>query len=187
MSVKATELRKGTVLEKDGELLLITDYSHTTPGNWRAIIQIKVRNLMTGQVSSMRPASSETFEIAFLEKKRCQYLYREANGDFVFMDEESFEQFHLPPDLVESEMRFVKESQSADVTFHETTPIGIELPSQVVLEVTEAEAAVKGNSATGVKKEAVLETGLAIKVPMHVDVGDQVKVKTDTGEFTGRA
>ena len=187
MSLKATELRKGNVIMKDGQLLLITDYSHATPGNWRAIIQVKVRNLVTGQNSQFRPAAGDSFDTAYLDRKRSQYLYQEANGDFVFMDEETYDQFTLSSELAGDRMLFIKENESVDVTFHETMPIDLDVPPMVVLEVTEAEAAVKGNSATGVKKDAVLETGLKIKVPMHVDVGDKVKVKTDTGEFQGRA
>ncbi len=187
MSVSATQLRKGNVLLKDGELLLITDYSHSTPGNWRAIIQIKTRNLITGQATSFRPPAGENFEIAFLEKKSSEYLYQESNGDYIFMDEGTYEQFPLSKELVGERMLYVKENQSVDVTFHDTTPIDIALPTNVVLEVTDSEMAIKGNSATGVKKDAVLETGLKIKVPMHIAVGEKIKVNTDTGEFLGRA
>lgn len=186
MNVKATDLRKGMVLQKDGDLLLITEYTHTTPGNWRAIIQVKARSLTTGQNLNFRPASGDTFDTAYLDKRKSQYLYREANGDYVFMDQGTFEQFTIPRELGEQPMSFVRESEVVDVTFHETTPIGIELPASVVLEVTEAEMAVKGNTATNVKKEAVLETGLRVKVPMHIDVGERVKVSTDSGEFLGR-
>lgn len=187
MSVPATQLRKGNVLLKDGELLLITDYSHSTPGNWRAIIQIKTRNLVTGQTTAFRPNASESFEVAYLDKKSAQYLYQESNGDYIFMDEGTYEQFPLSAELVGPQMQFVKENQTVDVTFHETTPIGVDIPTNVVLEVTDAEMAIKGNSATGVKKDAVLETGLRIKVPMHIGVGEKIKVNTDTGEFLGRA
>lgn len=187
MSIKATELRKGTVLLKDGKLLLITDYSHSTPGNWRAIIQVKVKDLQTGANSQFRPAAGDQFETAFLDKKKMQYLYAEANGDYVFMDEESYEQVTIEKGLGEEKMSFVKESDVVEITFHETTAIGIVLPTQVILQVTESEFAAKGNSATGVKKDAVLETGHKIKVPMHIDVGEKVKVNTDTGEFQGRA
>lgn len=187
MNLKSTELRKGQVLLKDDQLLLITDYSHSTPGNWRAIIQVKVKNLQTGQASSFRPMASDSFETAYLDRKKCQYLYREANGDYIFMDEATFEQFPLPADLVGEKMAFVKESDVVEITFHEATPIGLELPPSVVLEVTEAEMAVKGNSATNVKKDAVLETGHPIKVPFHINVGEKIKVSTDTGEFMGRA
>ena len=187
MNVKATELRKGMVLQKDGDLLLITDYSHSTPGNWRAIIQVKTRSLTSGTNGQFRPAAGDQFETAFLDRKKCQYLYQEANGDFCFMDSETFEQFNITKDLGEAKMAFVKESAEVEITFHETTPIGIELPTNVVLEVTESEIAIKGNSATGVKKDAVLETGHKLKVPMHIDVGELVSVNTDTGEFMGRA
>lgn len=187
MGVKATDIRKGQVLEKDGDLLLITEYEHRTPGNLRSIIQIKTRSLTTGQNASMRLSSSENVEVAFLDRKRCEYLYKESNDLYVFMDTETFEQFPLSADLVGDRMGYVKENTVCEVTFHEATPIGIDLPKTVELAVTEAEAAVKGNTATNVKKEAVLETGLQIKVPLHVSPGDVVKVSTDTGEFQGRA
>ena len=186
MGVKATDLRKGQVLEKDGDLLLITEYEHRTPGNLRAIIQIKTRSLSTGQNNSVRLSSSDMLEVAYLDRRKCEYLYKESNGDFVFMDSESYEQFHLPQDLVADKMGYVKENTVVEVTFHNTNPIGIELPKSVELAVVEAEAAVKGNTATNVKKDAVLETGLPIKVPLHVTVGDVVKVATDTGDFQGR-
>lgn len=187
MNVKATELRKGMVLLKDGDLILITDYSHSTPGNWRAIIQVKTRSLKTGQNGSFRPAAGEQFETAYLDRKKCQYLYQEGNGDYVFMDEESYEQFPITAELGAETMSFVKESDVVEVTFHESTPIGLALPPSVVLEITESEMAVKGNSATNVKKEAVLETGHKLKVPLHINVGERVKVSTETGEFMGRA
>lgn len=187
MNAKATDLRKGLVLLKDGQLLLITDYSHSTPGNWRAIIHVKTRNLETGQNGSFRPSGGDSFEVAYLDRKKAQYLYKEANGDYVFMDQESYEQFMIPADQGEGPMAYIKESEVVEVTFHETTPISIELPPSVVLEVTEAELAVKGNSATNFKKEAVLETGLRVKVPLHINVGEQIKIKTDNAEFLGRA
>ncbi|MFT6109965.1 MAG: elongation factor P [Planctomycetota bacterium] len=187
MNLKATELRKGLVLIKDGQLLLISDYSHHTPGNWRAIIQVKTRNLQTGQNGSFRPSAGDQFEVAYLDKKKSQYLYQEANGNYCFMDAETYEQFHLEKAMAEEKMRYVRESDEIEVTFHETTAVSIELPPQVVLEITEAELAVKGNSATNVKKDAVLETGAAIRVPLHIGVGEKVKVSTDTGDFMGRA
>jgi len=187
MGVRATELRKGMVLDQDGQLLLITDHHHHTPGNLRAIIHIKTRNLMTGQAGAMRLGSGDTLETAFLEKKKAEYLYRESNGDFVFMDSETYEQFHLPDDVAGDKMGFLKENTKCDVTFHGTSPIDVELPSQVILEVTEAEPATKGNTATNVKKDAVVETGMTVKVPAHVSTGDKIKVRTSDGEFQGRA
>ena len=187
MSVKATELRKGHVIVKDGDLHVITDYEHKTPGNWRAIITIKTRSLKTGSTSQLRLGSGDMLEVAYLDKKTAEYLYRESNGDYVFMDVESYEQFHVGADLIGEQMAYVRENTRVEVTFHGTTAIGIELPASVVLKVVEAEAAVKGNTATGVKKEATLETGLKIKVPLHIEAGEDVKVSTASGEFLGRA
>lgn len=187
MAVRATELRKGQVIQHEGQLLLITDYMHHTPGNLRAIIHIKTRNLATGQTGQMRLGSSNSLEVAYLERKRCEYLYRESGGHYVFMDSTSYEQLHVSADLIGEHMGYVKENTPVDVTFHGTSPIGVELPASVILTVTETEPAVRGNTATSVKKDAVLETGLKIKVPAHIAVGETVKVRTADGEFLGRA
>jgi len=188
MAVRATELRKGTVIIGDhGKLLLITEFHHHTPGNLRAVIHLKVKDLRTGILSPMRLSSADAFEVAYLDRKKGEYLYKEANGDYVFMDQESFEQFPLSAELVGEKMGFVRENTVVDVTFHEGQAIGVDLPSSVTLKVVEAEHAVKGNTATNVKKDAVLETGLKIKVPIHIQPGEMVKVSTEDGEFQGRA
>jgi elongation factor P len=187
MGVRATEIRKGQVLEMNGDLWLVTDYEHKTPGNLRAIINIKTRSLTSGATSAMRLGSSDVLEVAYLDRKRAEYLYREGTGNFVFMDTESYEQFELSPDFVGDKMLYVRENTQVEVTFHGPKPVGVELPPQVILTVTEAESAVKGNTTSGVKKDAVLETGLKLKVPIHITVGDKVKVATETGEFQGRA
>jgi elongation factor P len=186
MGVRATDLRKGTVIEKDGDLLVITEYHHHTPGNLRAIIQIKTKNLRTGSVGQIRAGSSDSFEVAYLDRKRCEYLYKESSGDYMFMDMQSYEQFPLPDELAADRMGFVKENTQVDVTFHGTTPIDVVLPATVELTVTESEVAVKGNTATNVKKEAIVETGMMVKVPLHISVGDKIKISTETGDFMGR-
>lgn len=186
MGVKATELRKGHVIEKDGDLLLITDYEHKTPGNLRAIINIKTKSLKNGSSGQMRLGSSDVLEVAYLDKRECEYLYKESDGSFVFMDTKSFEQFPLPGDLVSDRMGYVRENTKVVVTFHEALAIGIELPGSVVLKVAKSEAAVKGNTATNVKKDCWVETGLLVKVPIHINVGDQISVNTETGEFVRR-
>ena len=186
MTSRATELRKGSVIEKDGDLLLITDYEHKTPGNLRAIIQMKTKSLKTGSTGAIRAGSNDTFEVAYLDRRKAEYLYKDGTGNFIFMDGESFEQFPLPGELANDAMGYVKENDSVEITFHDGRPIGVELPPSVVLVVVEAEQAVKGNTATNVKKEAVLETGLMVKVPLHVNAGDKIKIKTADGEFQGR-
>lgn len=187
MGVRATEIRKGQVIEHNGDLLLITDYEHKTPGNLRAIINIKTKSLTSGQSNSLRLSSSDQMEVAYLDRRKAEYLYKESNGDFVFMDSETYDQFHLTADFCGEKMRFCKDNTQVEVTFHDSTPVGVELPQVVELEITEAEAAVKGNTATNVKKNAVLETGAEIKVPLHIGVGELVRVNTETGDFMGRA
>ncbi|MBL8900349.1 MAG: elongation factor P [Planctomycetes bacterium] len=186
MSIKVTEVRKGMVLQQDGELWVVTRYDHITPGNWRAINQIYLRNLRTGSQRQMRMGSSETVEPAYLEKKNCEYLYSDGDG-YVFMDQTNFDQFTLQREMVGEQMVFIKENESVIVTFFEERPVTVELPSSVVLEIAEAEAAVKGNSVTNLTKNAKTDTGLELKVPLHIGVGEKVKVSTETGEFLGRA
>ncbi len=186
MSVKATEIRKGQVIEKDGDLLLVTEYEHKTPGNLRAIINIKTRSLRTGATNQMRLGSSDTLEVAYLDRRKAEYLYKDSTG-YVFMDTDSYEQITLSEEFVGEKMGYVRANTTIDLTFHGTAPVGVELPPQVVLKVQEAEAAVKGNTTSGVKKEAVLETGLVVKVPLHVQPGEEIKISTVDGEFQGRA
>lgn len=186
MGVKATELRKGTVIEQDNDLWLITEYMHHTPGNLRAIIHVKMKSLRTGGMRDMRLGSGDVLEVAFLDKRNCEYLYKENSGGYVFMDNESYEQFTLPEELIGEKMPYVKENTTCVVTFHGSTPIGVELPAAVVLTVIEADPAVRGNTATNVKKDAVVETGLKIRVPIFISKGEKVKIRTEDGEFLGR-
>jgi elongation factor P len=186
MGVRATEIRKGQVIQMNGDLHLVTDFEHKTPGNLRAIINIRTKSLSTGAVAQTRLGSGDVLELAFLDRKTAEYLYRESNGNYVFMDTTSYEQFQLSEDFVGDKMPYVRENTQVEVAFHEQTPVGVELPPQVVLEVTEAEPAVKGNTTSGVKKDVKLETGLTIKAPIHINIGDKVKVSTSDGEFQGR-
>ena len=153
----------------------------------RQIINIKTKSLTSGQANSMRLSSSDQMEVAYLDRRKAEYLYRESNGDFVFMDSETYDQFNLTEEFCGDKMRFCKDNTTVEVTFHESTPVGVELPQVVELLITEAEAAVKGNTATNVKKNAVVETGAEIKVPLHIVAGELVRVSTETGEFMGRA
>ena len=183
--IDVNELRKSVTFTLDGELYKVVDYQHHKTGRGKATIRIKIRNLRSGTLREQTFNSSDRVQDIRLDHRTVQYLYND--GQFLyFMDTETFEQFPLPDDLVADRMGFVKENTTIDVTFHESKPIGIDLPTTVELEVVEAEAAVKGNTATNVKKEAKVETGMIVKVPMHIGVGDKIKVNTDTGDFQGR-
>jgi elongation factor P len=134
----------------------------------------------------MRLGTSDMLDVAYLDKKICQYLYKDTTG-YVFMDTTTYEQHTLSPELVEEAMKYIKENDEVQVTFHEVVAVGVEVPPTVTLAVKEAEEAVKGNSVTNLQKLAKLETGIEVKVPLHIKVGEKVKVSTTTGEFLGRA
>jgi elongation factor P len=160
----ATDIRKGSVLVLDGELFVCTDFQHNTPGNKRGNVQTKLKSVQAGTTISRKFGSTERVEFAFLDKRPCEYLYRDGTG-YVFMDRDSYEQ----------------------VTFFEGTAVTVELPGSVELKVTHTDPGIKGDSVSNVFKPATLETGLEIKVPNHIRVGDVVKVSTQTGEFQGRS
>jgi elongation factor P len=188
MTKRATEIRKGNVVILEGDLWQVVEQNHHTPGNLRAIINIRFKNLASGQTRQERYSSSDSFEIAFLEERKCQYLYRDVvTKIFVFMDSETFDQIEIPEEQIIESMNYVIEQQELPLTFHNGTPISVELPSSVNLRITESEPATKGNTVSNLFKRAVLETGLEIKVPLHIAEGELVKVSTATGEFMGRA
>jgi elongation factor P len=188
MTKRATEIRKGNVVILEGDLWQVVEQNHHTPGNLRASINIRFKNLASGQTRQERYSSSDSFEIAFLEERKCQYLYRDVvTKIFVFMDSETFDQIEIPEEQIIESMNYVIEQQELPLTFHNGTPISVELPSSVNLRITESEPATKGNTVSNLFKRAVLETGLEIKVPLHIAEGELVKVSTATGEFMGRA
>jgi elongation factor P len=185
-AVNCTEVRKGMVIKVENNDFLVVDRQHITPGNWRGMVQMKLKNMKTGSITQKRFGSTERVETVFLENKPCQYLYKEGQN-FVFMDNVSYEQFTLPGDLIDEDMKFVPANGEVQVTLLDENPIGIELPASVVLEIVESEPSIRGDTATNVTKKAKCDTGLEIKVPQFIEVGEKVKVDTRTGEFISRS
>ncbi|NQU48421.1 MAG: elongation factor P [Planctomycetes bacterium] len=185
-NVKANQVRKGQVLVIDGGLFVVTDHEFRKPGKGSSFNQIKCKQMHTGTFKSMRLSTDEVVEVAFLETRPCNYSY--AEGDkFVFMDKENYEQYFLGADLVGDKMKFVRDNQEVNVTFYEGAALSLELPTHVILQITEAEFSAKGDSVTNDKKGAVCETGLAVRVPTYIVSGEWIKVQTDSGDFLGRA
>jgi len=184
-SIRATEIKKGMALVIDDGLWVVTKRDHVTPGKGQALHHVYLKNMKTGQQKNLRLGSGETVEVAYLDRKNCQYLYKDSSG-YVFMDEESYEQFPLSADVVGDLMCFIRENETVTVTFSDHVPITVDLPAAVILEVTEAEEAIKGNTATNVTKNATVETGMQVKVPMHIKTGDKIKINTDDKSFLGR-
>ena len=185
-TIKANQVRKGQILILDGDLFLVTDFEHIAPGNWRAMNQIKCKSVASGQVKQMRMGSDETVETAFLDRRPCTYSFEDGDN-LVFMDSENFEQHYLQREFIGDAMKFVRDNQEISITFHEGTPVSIELPTSVVLKVAEAEVSARGDTVSNDKKRAVTDTGLEVKVPPFIEAGEYIKVHTESGDFLGRA
>jgi elongation factor P len=181
----ANELRKGVTFEFDGNLFRVIDYQHHKPGRGLATIKVKARNLRSGAILDKTFSSSERVQDVRLDYHQVQYLY--SNGDdFVFMDQETFEQPAINAAALGDSTQYLTEGLEVKLTFYENEPIDIELPTAVELKVVEADMAVRGDTATGVNKRALTETGLEVQVPSFVEVGDAIKVDTRTGEYLTR-
>lgn len=182
---KASDVKSGNVLRFNGELVTVEEYIHRTPGNLRAFYQAKMRNVKTGKLVEYRFRVDEAVEIARVETNDYQYLYED--GDFfVVMDNDSYEQFNIPKFLFGSSARFLKEGMNVIVAFESEEPIMAQAPTTVELEITYTEPAVKGDTSTNALKNATVETGVEIKVPLFINQGDKVKVDTRTGDYIER-
>jgi elongation factor P len=181
-----SDLRTGLMIRWNGQLHRVTEFHHHAPGNWRAMVIMKLKNVQTGKSIEERVRAGADIEIVRVDKRTMQYLYRD--GDRMhFMDTESFEQLEIPEDTVGDGAQFLKENEMADVLFYDESKIlGVELPPHVTLEVVETGVAVRGDTATSVNKAATLETGAVIQVPAFVNQGDFVKVDTRSGEYLER-
>ena len=186
MPIEYSQVRKGMILiGEHGELLHVIDRDLNTPGNWRAILQLKLKNLKTGSITMNRVRPDDKVETAYLDKREMEYIYEEAAG-YVFMDTETYDQISLDHDMVEEMMKYLKPNARAHVIFYEAKPLSLELPQTVDLEVTKTDPALKGATAAAQYKPATLETGLEITVPPFIKIGERVKVDTRTGEYLER-
>ncbi len=186
-SAKFIDVRKGQVIVgEDGQLYAVVDREHITPGNWRAILNLKLKNLNTGSIAVNRVKPEDKVEIAYLDRRPMQYLYSEGDS-YVFMDNETYDQIHLDKEWVGDQMLYLKENDNVQVIMYEGKPISLELPATVEMVVTETEPAVKGATAAAQYKPATLETGLKVTVPPFIAIGEKVQVDTRTGEYLGRA
>jgi elongation factor P len=174
------------IVGEGGQLFAVVDREHITPGNWRAILNLKLKNLKTGTVAVNRVKPDDKVEVAYLDHRRMQYLYADRDG-YVFMDNETSDQITLPRDWVGEQMKFLKENEDVQVVFFDGKPISLELPKTVELKVIETEPSVKGATAAAQDKPATLETGARIKVPAFITVGDVISVDTEEEKYLGRA
>ena len=180
-----TDLKKGVVCQIDGKPYRVVEYGQKVMGRGGSIVNVKLKNLIDGSVIPKTFKGQEKIETAEVSNKNVQYLYKD-DSLFYFMDPESFEQFELNADIVDSASGYLKEGNELNLQMFDGRVINVELPKNIYLEVTYAEDVVKGDTTSNVLKDATLETGLVVKVPAFIKQGDVISVDTATGEYRER-
>lgn len=185
-SIQATRLRKGMLIKLGSDLFRVMDLQHFTPGNKRGFVQARLRNIRTLALADQKFRSEDDVERATLDEREMQYLYSDGSW-FHFMDTGTYEQMHLSAETLGDSVNYLVQDAVITVEFHDEEAVGIELPPTVDLAVEDTTPGIKGATANAQLKPAKLETGLVIQVPPFVNVGDKVRVSTDTGEYQSRA
>lgn len=184
--ISVGDLRPGTTFEYAGNLYIVLDYSHNKTARAAANIRIKMKNLRSGSTTEITFGGNDKVKKAHIDKNKMQYLYNSGEA-LVFMDNETYEQIEIPAENLKWEINFLKESDEVEVTSYNGEVLGVSLPINVPFKVIETEPAVKGDTATSATKNAVIETGYQIKVPLFISEGEVVIVNTTDGKYQGRA
>ena len=183
--IDVNELRKGVTFELDGNLLKVVEYSHNKTGRGNANIRVKARNLQTGANIERTFSSGQSVQDVSLDFANVSYLYND--GDlYYFMDNVTFEQPGIKQESLGESAQYLKEGMEVKLTFYKGAPLDIEMPSSVDMKVVEAETAIRGDTATGVTKKVITETGLEVQCPQFVKVGDTIRINTETGAYVTR-
>ncbi|MBO5553973.1 MAG: elongation factor P [Solobacterium sp.] len=181
------DLKPGTTFEYDGNIYSVLDIDHNKTAMHQMIVKVKVKNLRTGVINEISFTGGDKVEQAHIDKKEMQYLYDDGDN-FVFMDNETYEQIEIPKSRLEWEKQFMKENDNVTISMYEGNEIlGVILPDKVELQIVECEPAVKGDTATSATKNAKVETGLEIRVPLFIQNGEMVLISTADGKYSGRA
>ena len=182
----ANDIRKGQVIKYNGTPHLVMETQHRTPGNLRAFIQIKIKNVINGQIIERRLSSSDEVEVIDLDRRTMEYLYSDNTGA-TFMDIESYDQMVIPEKVLGEALKFLRPNSQTIVIMYDGNPISIELPPAVELTITETTPGIKKATVTNVMKEATLETGLVTRVPDFIEQGETIKIATSDGSYMSRA
>ncbi len=183
--VSVNDFKTGLTIEVDGGIWRVIDFQHVKPGKGAAFVRSKLRNLRTGAIQEKTFRAGEKVAKAQIDNRRMQYLY--ASGDqHVFMDNESYEQIEIPSTAIEYELKFLQENMEVSIMMYHGETLGVELPNTVLLEVTETEPGIKGDTASGGTKPATLETGLTVQVPFFINQGDKLIINTTDSSYVSR-
>ena len=186
MSISTNDLKNGMALDLPEGLVNVVEFQHVKPGKGGAFVRTKLKNVRTGAVIDRTFRADEKVQLAMIDKREMQFLYREGT-DYVFMDNESYDQLQVPADSMGDAINFLKEGDTAVLPMYKEEIVGVELPAAVELTVTETEPGMQGDRVSGARKAATLETGLVVQVPLFVNVGDRVKVDTRSSDYLSRA
>jgi elongation factor P len=182
----ANDLRKGVAISYNGDISVVLDTQHRTPGNLRAFVQASLRSIKTGKTSDVRFSSTEKVEIVPMMTRKLDFSYKDGD-DFVFSDPETYETTTLTPDILGDAKNYLVENGSVTVTFVADKAVSIEMPSSVVLKVSDAPDGIRGDSSNNVQKTIILETGITVQAPLFIKTGEKIKVDTRTGKYMERA
>lgn len=182
----ANDIRKGNVIKYNNEANLVMEVTHRTPGNLRAFVQAKLRNLKSGRSGDVRFNSTESIEVLQTDKQALEFSYMDRDT-FCFINPESYEQIELSAELIGDAKNYIVQGGMVDVLFVDGVPIQVSLPSSVTLKVVESADGVRGDTASNVQKPAKMETGLIVQVPLFIKEGEVLKVSTSDGSYLGRA
>jgi elongation factor P len=185
-SIQATRLKKGNLIVLDGELYRILELQHVTPGNLRGFVRVKLRNIRNGTLQDQRLRSEDVVQRASLDEIEMQYMYSDSAGHH-FMDTSTYDQITLSDEVLGETLGYLVPESTIKVEFYGAEPVGLELPQTVDLKVTDTAPAIKGATASAQLKPATLETGLVVSVPPFINIGDRVRVNTESGEYQSRA
>ena len=181
-----SDLRRGMLIRYNGDVWRVVEYQHIAPGNWRAMVRMKLKNINNGKVIEDRVRAGSDIDIVQSEMRPVQFLYKDGNT-YHFMDTETFDQIALDEEMVGDVAQFMRENDTVNLLVLDGTHIaGVELPTFVTLKVVQADVAVRGDTATNVLKNVTLETGAVIQAPSFVKEGDSLKIDTRTGEYIER-
>ncbi len=184
--VSSNDFKNGMTILYNGNIYKILEFMHVKPGKGGAFVRTKLRDLRSGAIIDITFNAAEKVEKAMIDKIEMQYLY-DTGDSLVFMDNDTYEQIEIPHNLVEYEKQFLKENENVNIEKFGEEIIGIILPDKVTLKVTQCEPAVKGDTKTNALKDAIVETGLLVKVPMFINLGDDIIINTETGKYSSRA
>jgi elongation factor P len=185
VSVSTNDLKNGMTLDLDGTLFQVIEFQHVKPGKGGAFVRTKLRNVKSGAVLERTFNAGVKVGLAIVERKGMQYLYADG-ADTVFMDLGTYEQVHVPAEVMGDATKYLAEGGEAQVAMHEGVPIAVDLAASVVLAITKTDPGVKGDTRTGSMKPATLETGVVVQVPLFVEEGERIKVDTRSGDYIER-